>query len=131
MRKTGLLQAEIVGALAALGHTQTIVIGDAGLPIPDGVPMVDLALRAGIPTFWDTLETLLPECVFESYVMASETEGKNLPLLTNVREALSPMSETLVPHEEFKRMSESAQLIIRTGETSSFANIILVGGVNF
>ena len=131
MRKQGLLQAEIVGALAALGHTQYIVIADAGLPIPDGVPLVDLALRAGMPSFMDTLGTLLPECVFESYVMASEAEHASVPLLEEARAALSPMPETLVMHEEFKRMSERASLIVRTGETKPFANVILVGGVNF
>lgn len=131
MRRQGLLQSEIARVLAALGHTQYIVIGDAGLPVPPGVPCVDLALRAGVPSFLDALATVLPECVFESYVMASEAEQGNAPLMDQVRKSLSPMPERLVPHEEFKRLSMGAQCVIRTGETIPYANIILVGGVNF
>ena len=36
-----------------------------------------------------------------------------------------------VPHEEFKRLMEKAKCVIRTGETSPYANVILIGGVNF
>ena len=34
-------------------------------------------------------------------------------------------------HEEFKKLTENAKCIVRTGENSSYANVILVGGVNF
>lgn len=36
-----------------------------------------------------------------------------------------------VPHEEFKRLMEKAKCVVRTGETSPYANVILIGGVNF
>ncbi len=131
MKPHGLLQAQIAGALAEIGHTQFVVIADAGLPLPKGVPAVDLALRAGCPSFLDALSTILPECVFESYTMASEAAERNPAVLQQVRELLAPRPETLVPHEDFKRLCRDAALIVRTGETSPYANIILVGGVNF
>ena len=36
MRRGGILNAQLAGALAQLGHTDTLVVCDAGLPIPPG-----------------------------------------------------------------------------------------------
>ena len=44
MKKRGVLHAQLAGYLAALGHKDEFMIGDAGMPIPKGVPIVDLAL---------------------------------------------------------------------------------------
>lgn len=131
MKKSGLLQAELAGILAAVGHTQTIVIGDAGLPIPSNVKCIDLAVHAGLPSFMEVLKTIMPECVFESYILAEEIKEKNPEVLAGIREATLPLDERMVSHEELKTLSKQAQCIIRTGETSPYANIILVGGVNF
>jgi len=45
MKKSGLLNPQLCAAVARLGHTQTFVVADAGLPIPHEVPVIDLALR--------------------------------------------------------------------------------------
>ena len=37
MRKIGILNSEIVKEISAIGHTQFLIIGDAGLPIPKGI----------------------------------------------------------------------------------------------
>lgn len=50
MRKSGLLNPALAGAVARLGHTDTFVIADCGLPIPHEVPVIDLTLIFGIPT---------------------------------------------------------------------------------
>ncbi len=131
MKPKGLLQAELTGILAAIGHTQYIVIGDAGLPIPQGVRCIDLAVRAGLPSFLEAVQAVLPECVFESYTIALEMEEKNPELLTRLRDLTGLMPEHMVTHEELKQLSQKARCIVRTGETSPYANVVLVGGVNF
>jgi len=131
MKPSGLLQAELAGILASIGHTQSIVIGDAGLPIPPGVRCIDLAVHAGLPTFMDVVKTVLPECVFESCILAEEIVERNPAVLGALRSELNGMPEQMVPHEQFKQLSASARCIVRTGETSPYANIILIGGVNF
>lgn len=131
MKRYGLLQAELQGLLASLGHTQYIVIGDAGLPVPQGVRKIDLAIRAGLPSFIDVLKTVLPECVFESFALAEEIAGRNPTALAAVRALCEGMPETLVPHERFKKLCENAVCVVRTGETSPYANILLTAGVNF
>ena len=36
-----------------------------------------------------------------------------------------------VPHEMFKEKMKESRAVIRTGETTAFANVILVSGVTF
>ena len=77
MKKRGILNAQLSGLIAALGHMDTFMIGDAGMPIPKGVPIVDLALCAGVPTFAQTLDAVLDEAQVEHYTIAEEIAEKN------------------------------------------------------
>jgi D-ribose pyranase len=63
MRCGGLLNAQLAGALARLGHTDTLVVCDAGLPIPHGPETVDLAFQFGIPAFPRADHNLLAEAL--------------------------------------------------------------------
>lgn len=129
MKKHGILNRELAGRFAKLGHTDTIVIADCGLPIPDGVPCIDLSYKLGEPKFQTILEIVLDDLVVESAVLAEEIKTKNKPLSDVLIEKLPSIS--YVSHEEFKRMSSHAKLIIRTGETTPYANVILQCGVIF
>ena len=42
MKKRGILNAALSYHIAALGHKDLFLIGDAGMPIPKGIPIVDL-----------------------------------------------------------------------------------------
>ena len=55
MKKRGVLHAELSRCIAALGHKDLFMIGDAGMPIPPGVEIIDLAVTAGVPTFRQVL----------------------------------------------------------------------------
>lgn len=131
MKKDGILNTNLISEVAAIGHTQYLVIGDAGLPIPKGVNVLDISLTKGVPGFMQVLEAVNEELVSEAYILAEEIKEGNRELETQVLELLKEQPVTYVPHEEFKKLTEEAQVIVRTGETSSFANIILVAGVNF
>ena len=51
MKKRGIINAQLAGLIAGLGHKDAFMIGDGGMPIPKGVEIVDLALCGGVPTF--------------------------------------------------------------------------------
>lgn len=127
MRSTGILHAELAHRIALLRHTDTFVIGDAGLPVPDGVPEVDLAVGYGIPRFVDVLDLILSEVTVEGAVRALEAEGHDAGSWLADR---FPDAEE-VTHERFKALSASARFIVRTGENSPYANVILRAGVPF
>lgn len=131
MKKDRILNTELIQVISALGHTQTLVIGDAGLPSPKGVPCLDLSVVRGIPSFRDLLAAVSEELVVESAVYAVEAEEKNPQIVSFMRETLPGVPLTAVPHEEFKRLTRDSMAMIRTGECSPYANIILTGGVNF
>ena len=72
MLKTGILHPQLARVLAELRHKDTIIIGDAGLPIPKGVERVDLGWRPGDPAYLDVLEEILKYIVVEGAVFADE-----------------------------------------------------------
>lgn len=131
MKKDRLLNPMIVSEIASLGHTEYLCIADCGLPIPRETKVIDVSVTAGIPKFLDLLKAVSEELVVESYIVASELETVNPDMLNNIKSILPGIPYSTVPHEEFKKKIKNAKCVIRTGETSSYANILLVGGVNF
>ena len=128
MKKSGIINAKLAGSLAALGHTDHVVVCDAGLPIPPGPEVVDLAFRFGVPSFETVLSGLLEELVVEGATAAEEVQGnpRSHELLTSLLPDLG-----FVPHEELKRMVAGARLVVRTGEATPYSNVILRCGVPF
>jgi D-ribose pyranase len=129
VKRTALLHADLSHAIASLGHGDLLVIGDAGLPIPPGPRRIDLALTPGIPSVADVLRVVTSEMQVEQALIAAEAvqraEG-SLPAWYSL--SLTPRT---VPHGEFKRLCAQARVMVRTGECSPYANIILVAGVTF
>lgn len=129
MKKQGILNRELAGIFAKLGHTDQIVIADCGLPIPAGVPCIDLAVKLGTPSFLDILEVVLDDLAVEKAFVAEEIIINNSHTHAVIASKVSPI-ET-VPHEQFKQLTKHAKVIIRTGEATPYANIILQSGVIF
>jgi len=131
VRKQGILNAEICKVIAALGHTEYLVIADPGLPIPDDIKVIDISLKHGVPGFMEVLDSVVQEMVVDSFIYAAEMEEYSPKLLEKMRNVLVGVPEKKVPHENLKEMLSEAKAIIRTGECTSYANVILEGGVNF
>ncbi|GGX64261.1 D-ribose pyranase [Streptomyces minutiscleroticus] len=129
MKRAGILNRHLAGALAALGHGDTVLVCDAGLPIPDGPRLVDLAFRAGVPSFADVLDGLLDELVVEGATAAREVTEAN-PAASALLTARLP-GLALIPHDDLKAGSARARLIVRTGEATPYANVLLRCGVFF
>lgn len=127
MKKHGILNAELSRALARLGHTDTVVIADCGLPVPPDVPLVDLALVFGIPRFTEVLDAILAEIVVEGVTAAEE--AAHTPAGAWLEERFD--SVDMIPHEELKQRVHDAAVVVRSGETTSYANVILRCGVPF
>lgn len=131
MKKSGLLNSQIVSSVAEIGHTDYLVIADPGLPLPEGVKVIDISLVRGLPAYTDVLKAVAEEFVVESYIVASEMETVSPGLYKDTAALLPGLPERKVTHQEFKELTQKARAIIRTGETTAYANVILVAGVNF
>jgi len=132
LKKIGILHHELSEAIAKSAHHDTFVIGDAGLPVPDGVQLIDLALVEGQPSFMTTLKAVLKELHVEEAIidteMAEVSPHKEEELQATIRDQFPVKA---VPHAELQEMAKDAKVVIRTGEFTPYCNIILVAGVLF
>jgi len=134
MRSNGAtLNAQLSRVISETGHTEQIVITDAGLPIPAGVERVDLALTAGIPAFLDVLDTVLGELTIEGAIASSEIAEASPDMHAALEDRLMARGVRLqlIPHEDFKKRTTSAKAAVRSGEFTSYANVILIAGVAY
>jgi len=131
MKKNGILNSEISKLLSDLGHTDQITIADAGLPVPDGVKKIDLALKLGTPSFIEVLEEVLMDMAVEKVILAEEIKVDNESQLDAIHQLVDTNEVTFVSHEAFKKQSGQSKAIIRTGEATPFSNIILQSNVIF
>lgn len=131
MKKRGIINAQLAGLIAGLGHKDTFMIADGGMPIPKGVEIVDLALCGGVPTFQQVMDAVLDETEIEFYTLAEEIVEKNQELLGYIKEKLPNVESEMMSHVELKEMSKNIKFAIRTGEFTPYPNIILRSGVAF
>lgn len=131
MKKIGILNGEISSVVSKMGHKDLIAIGDCGLPIPDKTKRIDIALSKDVPGFIDTLKNVLLELEVEEVILAKETEENNIKVFEEIKKQFGNVKFTFITHEELKMMLSECKAVIRTGEQSPYANIILKSGVIF
>jgi D-ribose pyranase len=129
MKKKGVLNAPLNAALGELGHYDTSVICDAGLPIPGNMRRIDLSLTAGIPSFMEVLSAITDEIDLERVILAEEIKTNNPAQLKAIEKALPGIKIEFISHTEFKKRVSEAKFVVRTGEVTPFSNIILESGV--
>lgn len=134
MRKnSATLNPQLSRVISETGHTDLVVVTDAGLPIPLGVERVDLSVRPGLPAFLDVLDTVLAELVVEGATVSEEIREHSPDMLVALEERLGALGVdiTLVPHVELKAQTHGARAAVRSGEFTPYANVILHAGVAY
>jgi D-ribose pyranase len=131
MRSGGIINAQLSRLLSELRHTDLLVISDSGLPVLHGGPeIIDLAVVYGVPSFEAVFRAVVAELVIEAGTAAAEITEANPVCWTLLQEALGHDVE-LVSHETFKKRTAHARAIVRTGEATPYANVLLRCGVPF
>ena len=128
MKKGRIINQPIAAVISGLGHTDAIAIADAGLPIPASTARIDLALTIGVPSFLQTLQVVLEELFVEKAIVAEEMKSVSPQIFDAVSQILVDVPMELVPHVVFKEQTADSKAIIRTGEFTPYANVILVAG---
>jgi D-ribose pyranase len=128
MKKSELINAGISQVIAELGHTDFLVVADAGLPISKKTQRIDLALTNGIPSFIKTVEIVMVEMFIEKAIIAEEMLTYNPDIYLQLMAILGDVPVIKVKHSEFKITTQSSKAIIRTGEFTPYANVILISG---
>lgn len=127
MKKNGILNSDISRVLSYMGHMDRIAIGDCGLPIPEETERIDLALTFGEPSFLHTLDILLQDMKVEKIILAEETLRENPKLAADAIAFFDTqkVEVEMVSHTKLKELTKDCKAVIRTGEASPYANIIL------
>ncbi|WP_025123149.1 MULTISPECIES: D-ribose pyranase [unclassified Serratia (in: enterobacteria)] len=139
MKKGVLLNSDVSAVISRLGHTDQIAICDAGLPIPAVTPRIDLALTKGVPTFLQVVGVVTQEMQVESAILAEEIVKHNPSLHEALLAQLMQLGQrqgntisiSYISHSAFKAQTEHSRAVIRSGECSPYANVILCSGVTF
>ena len=133
MKRNGILNSDISRVLSYMGHTDWLCVGDCGLPIPDEVERIDLALKFGVPTFMETLKVVAEDMKIEKIILAEEIKEQNPKVLGEIEELFkdSNIEVEYVSHVELKEKTKNCKAEIRTGETTPYANVILQSGCIF
>ena len=125
MKRLGILNSDIARVLAYMGHTDTLAIGDCGLPVPDTTERIDLAIEFGKPSFMDVLKPVSNDMKIEKIVLAEEICEQNPEMLEKIEQLLKKIEQ------ELKKRTANCKAVIRSGEITPYANIILQSGCIF
>jgi len=128
MLKHGILNPALLELLGRFRHTNTLVIADRGFPSWPSVPTIDLSLVDNIPTVEQVLLALLPACSIGAAFRAKEFKSHNSRTAVLAAEKLlrtHGIKLTYEKHLTFKKRVPSAIGLIRTADTTPYANVIL------
>lgn len=131
MKKSYLLNSDISYVIARMGHNDGLALGDCGLPIPGGVKRIDLAVSKNLPGFMDTLKAVLSELQIQEVILAEEIEAVSPAIYKEIKALVGNVKISFVTHENLKKELSNCKAVIRTGEQTPYANIILKSGVVF
>ncbi len=129
MQKSGILNPALLSLLARVRHTNLLVVADRGFPSWLGLETVDISLVDGIPTVLQVVNALRPGYDFTQAYMAQEFLAENSPeVQAQFKAALAGIPLAYEPHVDFKKRVPQAVGLIRTGDVTQYANLILVSG---
>lgn len=131
MKKSGILNAQLSGALATLGHTDLIMVVDAGFPIPSDVNRIDLAVTENLPDLRTVLRLINEEIIVEAVARAEYVVSNNPTLDKFLMDTFAGAEFSVRPHAEIlSQMAHEAKVIVRTGAFDPWGNIGLYCGVD-
>jgi D-ribose pyranase len=126
MLKSGILNPAINSLLSRVRHTNTLVIADRGFPFWPQIETVDISLVDDIPTVLAVFRAIRASFVVGKLWMAEEFRIANTAATIQQFEGeFGDIPRVSEPHVEFKLRVPHAIGLIRTGDTTQYANIIL------
>ena len=136
MLRSKLLHPEILRVLGSSGHFSQVLIADGNYPFASRsgpkATTVYLNLMPGIPRTTDVLEALLDAIPIQEAVVMQTPNDEEAPVHAEYRRML-PQGLEIKRLERYSfydaACSPLTSLVIATGETRRFANLLLTIGV--
>jgi D-ribose pyranase len=125
----GILNPQILSLLARVRHTNALVIADRGFPFWPMIETVDISVVDDLPTVLQLIAAVRANHNFTQAIQAREFLKNNPPATRQKFLAgLKGIPTKFEPHVEFKKRVPHAIGLIRTGDTTQYANTILISG---
>lgn len=147
MKPEGILNPEISELVARMGHGDRLTVTDRGFPLPlnDDVSVVDVSVGPNLPKMVEVVDVILNELEIEEVIIAEETEKESPSIHKQLMNMVNELDNkgndikvSIIPHSKFKHLvlrgaeeGEEMKGMVRTGELTPYANIMLVSGVTF
>lgn len=131
MKDRGILNPDLARIISQMGHGDLLGIADAGLPIPREIERVDLAFAPNQPRFLEVVDAVLSELRVEGYILAKESNSACPRLVEALAKRLPAVEAEWLDHEGLKRRTYDVRAVVRTGELTPYANVLLRSGVDF
>ena len=131
MKKTGVINKEIAEVIASMGHGDMLVVSDAGLAIPNNIRRIDVSIRPGSPEVLDLVRVIQEELQVESILVPEKINQYCPHILDELKKIFPDIKIQEVATDVYVEHAYQSKAIIRTGECTAFANVILVAGVIF
>jgi D-ribose pyranase len=129
MKEVGIVNRELSRVLSEQGHGDLLMVVDAGFAIPKGADVVDISLAENSPMVIDTLQELKKFFSVEKLIFANDTKEVSPTLFKNIKKLFGKsVPVEMVTHPEIKEISKRVKAVIRTGDFTAYANVILVSG---
>lgn len=129
MKEIGIINRDLARIISEQGHSDLLMIADAGFAIPTGANVVDLSLSENKPTVLEVLEELKKYFSVEKIILAKQTQEKNPTYFSKVKNIWdNSVDAEVIDHAELKQIAKGVKAVIRTGDFTAFSNVILVSG---
>lgn len=128
MTETGFLNREVAAELSKMGHTDRMMIVDAGLAIPKKTKVIDLSLKTNFPTTLDVLDEILKHFSVEKVILSQATIDVSPSRAKAFHSRfIENLEIEIVPHSIFRdEITRNVKFVIRTGDFTANSNIVLV-----
>ena len=129
MKELGIINRDLSSIISEQGHQDLLMVVDAGFAIPKELRVVDLSLAENKPMVLEVLAELKKFFSVEKMVMAKQTQETNPTLFDKISNAWgADMDVQVVDHSDLKEKAKEVKAVIRTGDFTSYGNVILVSG---
>lgn len=128
MKRKGILHPQLNRILSETGHTDMLTICDKGFPVPLNVERVDLALSDNLPTVMDVLKAVNDEFIIDRIIVTEEMIQASPDRYAQIKHKFPEGSIMVLPHARFKQVCTESRAVIRTGDSTPYANVIILSG---
>lgn len=128
MKRGGILHPDLSHLIAAIGHTDYLVLADKGFPVPKDVYRINLGFMDDHPTVLQVLQGISSEMIIDRIIITQEMEDISPERVKALKNGYPSIRFEKVSHAELKDLAKQAKGVVKTGDTCPYANLIIVSG---